>query len=182
MRKEWDTIEVLKHARHDWLNKIQLIKGNLSLNKVERVQEIINEIIHDSRQESILTNLNLPKFASALLTCNWEQHSFQLEFEVEPNQKPHGHDDERLTDWIYKLFDVLDESLEKFQENHLSVTIEMEEKGTRFYFDFSGVISDRSLLLRFLEQPVGGGGQVKVTGVTEEELSFELFTIPIERV
>ena len=36
MRKEWDTIEVLKHARHDWLNKLQLIKGNLSLIKIDQ--------------------------------------------------------------------------------------------------------------------------------------------------
>ena len=29
--KKLDDVEVLRHSRHDWLNKIQLIKGNLRI-------------------------------------------------------------------------------------------------------------------------------------------------------
>ena len=45
IEKEWNTVEVLRHARHDWLNKLQLIKGNLDLNELDRAKEIINEIV-----------------------------------------------------------------------------------------------------------------------------------------
>lgn len=48
MKKEWDVVEVLKYARHDWLNKIQLIKGNLALNRVDRANDIINTIVNES--------------------------------------------------------------------------------------------------------------------------------------
>ncbi|MDE5052244.1 Spo0B domain-containing protein [Niallia taxi] len=32
MNRNRDTIEFLKHERHDWLNKLQLLKGNMALN------------------------------------------------------------------------------------------------------------------------------------------------------
>lgn len=176
MRKEWDTIEVLRHARHDWLNKLQLIKGNLSLNKVDRVKEIIEEIIIEARQETKLTNLNLPQFASALLTCNWEDHLFQLEYEVADCPNIHRLDDVLLAQWTNQLFEVFDASIEKFQENHLSVTIHSDEEGTRFFFDFCGIITDKSSLKRFLEKPVNPSMDVHLTGMTEDELSIEVFT------
>lgn len=45
MSRDWSTLEVLRHARHDWLNQLQLIKANLSLGRTERANEIIEEII-----------------------------------------------------------------------------------------------------------------------------------------
>lgn len=182
MRKEWDTLDVLKHARHDWLNKIQLIKGNLSLNKVDRVKEIIEEIILEARQESKLTNLNLPQFASALLTCNWDRHFFQLDYEVNDSPIIQNLDDSLLTSWVNQLFSMLDSTIEQFQDNHLSITIHAEEDQARFFFDFSGSITDPTSLIHFLEKPVDSTMKIKVTDVTEEELSFEFFTIPLERV
>ncbi len=38
---EWNIVDLLSHSRHDWMNKLQLIKGNLSLQKYERVNDII---------------------------------------------------------------------------------------------------------------------------------------------
>jgi len=49
MEKNWTTVELLRHARHDWLNKIQLIKGNMSIGKMDRVEAIIEEIIMDAQ-------------------------------------------------------------------------------------------------------------------------------------
>lgn len=182
MKKDWDTLEVLKHARHDWLNKIQLIKGNLSLNKVDRVKDIIEEIICEARQESNLTNLNLPQFASSLLTCNWDQHSFQLDYEVNKTHNIHHLDDQLLANWTSRLFETLDASIEKFQENHLSVSIQADEMETRFFFDFSGILTDKSFLLHFLEEPVDSTMKIEVSAVSDEEVSFEIFTIPSQRV
>lgn len=34
-----ELIHLLGHSRHDWMNKLQLIKGNLSLQKYDRVFE-----------------------------------------------------------------------------------------------------------------------------------------------
>ncbi len=34
MEKEKELLEILRHTRHDWLNVMQLIKGNLTLKKI----------------------------------------------------------------------------------------------------------------------------------------------------
>ncbi|MFT9599036.1 Spo0B C-terminal domain-containing protein [Mesobacillus sp.] len=175
MKKEWDTIEVLRHARHDWMNQLQLIKGNLSLNKVDRAKEIIEEIIMEARQDAKLSNLHLPQFASTLLTCNWENHHFQLEYEVMDSQNFHRLDDQLLTRWTEQLFDALNSSIEQYQENHLSVTIEPQEKGIGFFFDFSGIINDKNRLLRFLGQQPGYNMKVMSDGVVDGELTIEVF-------
>ncbi|MCM3587680.1 sporulation initiation phosphotransferase B [Mesobacillus maritimus] len=182
MKKEWNTIEVLKHSRHDWLNRIQLIQGNLSLNKVDRVKEIITEIIHETRQESMLTNLHLPEFAASLLTCNWNQHHFQLDYEVRNALNIHHLDDQLLASWINELFEKLDATIEPFQENYLSVSIQAGEEESIFYFDFSGILTDKESLLAFLESTVGSTMSIHVTAVSDEEVSFEIFMIPSHRV
>lgn len=175
MKREWDTIEVLRHARHDWMNQLQLIKGNLSLNKVDRAKEIIEEIIMEARQDAKLSNLHLPQFASTLLTCNWENHHFQLEYEVMDSQNFHSLDDQLLTRWTEQLFDALNSSIEQYQENHLSVTIEPQEKGIGFFFDFSGIINDKNRLKSFLDQQPGYNMKVMSDGVVDGELTIEVF-------
>ena len=82
MEKNWTTFEILRQSRHDWLNKIQIIKGNLELNKPDRVKGYIEEIIIETQQEAKLSNLNMPKFSELLMTANWNNWKFECEYEV----------------------------------------------------------------------------------------------------
>lgn len=174
MKRDWNTIEVLRHARHDWLNQIQLIKGNISLNNIARVNEIIDEIVAESKHQSKLSNMNLPQFASLLLTCNWENHLFQLEFEcVEQNHL--CADDHRLANWTNVFFEVLDESIKKFHDNYLSITIESQAKGIGFFFDFSGIIISKDHMEDFLKSQLSLEIGVKVQQFSECELTLEFF-------
>ncbi|MGG0716334.1 Spo0B C-terminal domain-containing protein [Robertmurraya massiliosenegalensis] len=176
MKKEWDTIELLSHARHDWLNKIQLIKGNLSLNKIDRVKEIIDEIVVETRQESILSNLNIPQFAALLLTYNWESHSIHLEYEIinETNiSTRHFVKDDELTKWTNTFLEELNKAIKAFHENHLSVTIQRQEYGVGFFFDFRGIITDIEHIRGFLQEP--SMFSKKVQELSEQELSIEVF-------
>ncbi|HAQ08136.1 MAG TPA: sporulation protein [Bacillus bacterium] len=175
MKKEWDTIEVLRHARHDWMNQLQLIKGNLSLNKVDRAKEIIEDIIMGARQDAKLSNLHLPQFASSLLTCNWENHFFQLEYEVMDSQNFHRLDDQQLANWTKLLFEALDASIEPYQDNHLSVTVDSQDKGIGFFFDFSGIINDKNRIESFLAHQQGDGMKIISKGVIDGELTIEVF-------
>lgn len=174
MNKNWNTIEVLRHARHDWLNKIQLIKGNLSLNKIERVKEIIEEIIVETEQEAKLSNLKIPQFASLLLTYNWENHPFQVEYDVLDNNINDCLDDKWLVEWTSAFFSCLNRTVQKYQENYLSVTIIPQKEGTRFFFDFRGIIAEKELLEHFLTKEHSVPTLI-VHGITEHEFSLELF-------
>ncbi|MEH7493443.1 sporulation initiation phosphotransferase B [Neobacillus niacini] len=172
MEKEWDIVEVLRHSRHDWLNRLQLIKGNLDLNRIDRAKAYINEIVIEAQHEAKLSNFHLPRFASLLLKSNWENHLFQLEYEVLNEVEAVDINDDILSDWTKSFFICLDRAIEAFQENHLSITIQPQSDGVRFFFDFSGIIIKKELIEQFLTAT-----EIKVTvkEFSENELGLEVF-------
>jgi len=173
MKTDWSPVEVLRYARHDWLNKIQLIKGNLSLNKIDRANEIIDEIVSDAREEANLTNLNLPRFATLLLTYNWNNQRFQVDYEVLDVLKCEYIDDEGLAQWTDDFFACLNASIKPYYENHLTVTIDPQLTGTRFFFDFRGIITDIGQIEEFLSRD--GFLAVVNQEISDYELSLEVF-------
>lgn len=173
MEKNWDVVEVLRHSRHDWLNRLQLIKGNLDLNKVDRAKAIVDQIIIETQHESKLSNLKMPMFAALLMTANWEKHLFQLEFEVLHETETKPVNENEITKWTAAFFAVLDRSLEAFQENSLSVCINQIDDGIRFFFDFSGIITGTTLLKEFLEQ--SKEVCISVESFSDTELSVDVF-------
>ena len=58
MEKRWTIVEALRHSRHDWLNKVQLIKGNLSLQRMDHINKIIQQIIN-RQEENYLHQMRL---------------------------------------------------------------------------------------------------------------------------
>lgn len=171
MEKNWDIVTVLRYARHDWLNKIQLIKGNLSLNRLERAQDIIDEIVMEAQQEAKLSNLKLPNFAALLLVTNWNNYYFRLEYEVLGDLQSVMMDDTQLTEWTSSFFGFLNTCIEAFQENHLSISVLPEVNGAQFFFDFTGSILKQEELKAFLEK---SHPAVNLKEISETELSFEL--------
>ena len=174
MEKEWDIVEVLRHSRHDWLNKIQLIKGNLDMNRIDRVRAVIDEIIIEAQNETKLSNLQLPRFAALLLKTNWENPYFKLEYEVFADSDTFLIDDALLADFTESFFTRLNHTIEPFQENHLSVTIEPQDEGVRFFFDFSGIITNKKQIEEFLTGQTNQMDKV-VKEFSEHELTFEVF-------
>ncbi len=172
MGNEWDIVKVLRHSRHDWLNKLQLIKGNLDLNRIDRAKQVIDEIVIETQHETKLSNLHMPLFAALLLKSNWENPSFKLEYEVLLDSESIKIDDVVLTNWTNSLFLCLNQAIEAFQENHLSITIEPQSDGIRFFFDFSGIIINKELIEKFLVDPLL---DLVVKEFTDNELALELF-------
>ena len=179
MEKEWDIVEVLRHSRHDWLNRLQLIKGNLDLNRIDRAKAVIDEIIIEAQHESKLTNLKMPLFASLLLKSNWENPSFKLEYEVLQDPEAYQINEEQMTNWTCLLFQYLNDAIEAFQENHLSITIDPQSKGIRFFFDFSGIIIKSKVIEEFLTEP-NHYLDIVVKDFSESELALEIF-IPFQK-
>lgn len=175
MEKEMNIIEVLRHSRHDWLNKLQLIKGNLDLNRTDRAKAVIDEIVVQAQHESKLSNLHIHSFAALLLKTNWENPAFILEYEVLEDAEPVAIKDENLTSWTKLFFICLNKAIEVFQENHLSITIEPQLDGIRFFFDFRGIIVNRKLIEKFLAEPTSTELGVAVNGFSDSELALEVF-------
>jgi stage 0 sporulation protein B (sporulation initiation phosphotransferase) len=150
MEKQWRIVDVLRHSRHDWLNKIQLIKGNLALNKIERVYEIINDIICEMQHETKLTNLKAVQFAELLMTYNWQPRLISLEYEVLGEERDLSLYDEDLTQWSSSFLAFMEKQADGRQENHMSISIEVMPQGANIFFDYSGTIQDKNEVKRWL--------------------------------
>ncbi|MBS4208971.1 Spo0B domain-containing protein [Bacillus sp. FJAT-50079] len=150
MKSKWTVIEVLQQSRHDWLNQLQLIKGNLALGKKERAEEVIEEVVAQMRQESRLTNLKLPKFALMLLTHNWEGHHFQVKYEILEQNGPLFFNDECLTAWMRSLFNELDQAYEPMNDNYLYVGIHVNDGKLRLQLHLTGIIKDIPRIKKWL--------------------------------
>ncbi|OIK14322.1 Spo0B C-terminal domain-containing protein [Bacillus sp. MUM 13] len=175
MEKNWTTVEILGHSRHDWLNKIQLIKGNLELNKTERVKAIIDEIIIDAQHEARLSNLKMSRFGELLMTANWGSRPFRLEFEVIEVLKGCAPLDGTMHHWTSQLFSVLDAALDMFGENVLSVSIFENMAGhIRFSFELQGMLKNESQLQEFLNKPVDDHTSVEIEEITDSDWVFSV--------
>ncbi|QFT90040.1 Sporulation initiation phosphotransferase B [Bacillus sp. THAF10] len=155
MRKR-ETLEVLRHSRHDWLNRLQLIKANLSLGRFERVNNLIDEIVLEANHESSLTNLQAPAFAESLITYHWEPRLFSMEYEVIGHPVVLSKKDNILFEWITSFFSRLEQSVDKKNDNHVFLSLHMEEWEVRFFFDINGILEKTSYIKEWLEnQPAG---------------------------
>ncbi|PMC37176.1 sporulation protein [Bacillus sp. UMB0899] len=174
-QNEIDIVNLLSHSRHDWMNKLQLIKGNLSLQKYDRVQEIIEEIVIEAQQESKLCNLQLPLFASYLMTFNWSNHHYLLEYEVLGETRNIAQCDEQITQWSEKFLDILDSVVDNTGENRVCITLHTghtSEETVRFFFDFEGIIKN-------IEQMTDWLNKVDHSPICIEEIDIDTYQIAV---
>ncbi|RFU60703.1 Spo0B domain-containing protein [Bacillus sp. V59.32b] len=175
-RKSVETI--LRHSRHDWLNKLQLIKGNIELNNIDRAKAVIEEIIIEAHHEAMLSNLNMPKFTETLLTANWRSLPLHIEFQVVELQRGLRDMDEFISAWLEELFHILGDSLDDYGENVLVISIdENKEHNLRLSFELQGTIKNESVLRNFLNKSVSKNAGVTVREINSVEAVFlvELF-------
>jgi len=175
MEKRWTVVEVMRHARHDWLNKIQLIKGHLALNKIERVKEIINGIIGEMQQETRLTNLKAERFAELVMTYNWEPRPVFLEYEITGGEADLSLYDERLTEWCRDFLRLLETQADRQTENHICLSIELSYGRALLFLDYRGAWQDAEAVRSWLEhcEPLPPLRLVSFA-VGTEELTVEL--------
>lgn len=173
MEKKWDIIEILKYCRHDWLNKVQLIKGNLELGKVDEVKGIIEAFIMESKNEAQLSNLHMPKMAELLITLNWRGLPFAFEYEILEVKKGCPMVDEKMYNWTLSFIDCLNQSLDPLVSNELKVILYDKGESIRFTFDLRGRLLTKDLIAPFLgECPASAA--LCINECTTEELVFDI--------
>lgn len=178
MDKIWSTMEVLRQTRHDWLNKIQMIKGNLELNKLDRVKGIIDEIIIETQQEAMLSNLNLPKFSELLMTANWYKWAWDCEYEVMDVFEGFPMLDELISQWTYRYFCLLAQQVDPvFTENILIVSLGRQE-GTDISCSFHlyGKVKNQDMIIDFLKTSLTEQQMIRDYHCDEHELFFIMDT------
>lgn len=148
MLTENKLVDLFRHSRHDWLNAIQLIKGNLALNHVDRAKEIIDDLIMKSKNEAKLSNLEIPKTAVYLLTYNWYSHQFKLDIEVVGDHGYLTSLDNAILSMSQSVFELFDKHSSSRSENHVLYTIQLIDEEKFISIDFSGKLEDVQQLVQ----------------------------------
>lgn len=78
MKTPMTVAQSLRHARHDFLNELQLIKMNLDLGRVDEVQAIIRSHGEAAVQMSRLSGLKMEKLEEWLLLAQWRYPEFRI--------------------------------------------------------------------------------------------------------
>ncbi|WP_242145239.1 MULTISPECIES: Spo0B C-terminal domain-containing protein [unclassified Bacillus cereus group] len=178
MKEKWTIIDALRHARHDWLNRMQMIKGNLSLGRVEEIHRLIDHFVQEARQESNLIGLSMLSFSEWILTYNWKQQPCLLEYEVLGELHNLSHLDEVVCIWTEEFFSMLQHSLDVYVENYVCITIECDAENARFFFDFRGKLTNVEKLQTWLANKKSEWCSISYT-VRDDEVSVILQ--PIEK-
>ncbi|RLJ87210.1 Spo0B domain-containing protein [Planococcus citreus] len=78
----------LRHARHDFLNELQMIKLNLDLGRTDRAQALIRTYAEAAMHQSRLSALSMPETEEWLLTAGWRFPELRLAVFCEAERAP----------------------------------------------------------------------------------------------
>jgi stage 0 sporulation protein B (sporulation initiation phosphotransferase) len=177
MSENWGILDALRHARHDWMNDLQLIKGNLELNRIERAKQVIDTMVITAQNESKLSNLKLPSLAEWILTYNWSTHLVKLEFEVGQTGFTDRLNDQKLVFLCKEMLELLESNVETNAENQLSLIINLSEEHPRFIFDFTGILKETNVLEEWIKNKQKNGQNIETELLQKEAFVIHL---PVE--
>lgn len=111
MPTEQDVLALLAQRRHDWINRFQLLYGDLALGETKRLKHRLDAIVADLRREQRLVRLGDPVFAYRLLERAFRAEGTPVFYAVLEGGKlpPRFGDDERsyVWAWLSRLESVL---------------------------------------------------------------------------
>lgn len=129
MEKPITVAQSLRHARHDFLNDLQLIKMNLDLGRYKEAQAIIRSHAEASMHASRLADIGLPLTEEWLLTANWRYTGIQILVECYAIAAP-SHLDGAFRRFFEKVMEVAQQSLDP--ERMVDCTISLTSDATGF--------------------------------------------------
>ncbi|GGE75589.1 sporulation initiation phosphotransferase B [Priestia taiwanensis] len=177
MKAQWNMNKILRHVRHDMLNDIQLLKGYMSLNQMDKVQGLIDKIIIEARTEGRLFNLRLENFAEMLVTYNWETHPIVVEYEVLEEPQDMSIYDNVITDWTTSFLAMLETNIDPMYEHNMTVSIELDGEDACFFFDFRGKLLEKETVEKWLHDNRNVNNLfVETIHVDQEEVCTKLTT------
>jgi stage 0 sporulation protein B (sporulation initiation phosphotransferase) len=138
MTNSKDVLEALRHTRHDWLNVMQLIKGNLALKRYDRIEHIIETVTQKSVSESKLSSMGVPSTATYLLTFNWSAQALKLDIDVVGEIKSLASHDQILKQICETIIEYLSVSGANDSENTLLLTFLFKDHTCEITFDYHG--------------------------------------------
>jgi stage 0 sporulation protein B (sporulation initiation phosphotransferase) len=175
-------VHYLKHYRHDWLNHIQVIKGYLSLGKIDDAQRVLDQVVMESHDEAKVSQLGDPDLAFFLLTYNWRQDKVTLGVEIEENSAESSSKGENypyLLSWVIEITNMVEKGCDQEEENHLLIMFCFQDQGLTVRVEFEGGWEEQegNRAITVLEETVKNSqGKLIVNVHNNVELRFDIVT------
>lgn len=141
--EEYEVIHMLQRYRHDIANHLQLISGYLAMDRIEKVEDKIEEWVSALDTERKLYSLDIPRTTIWLLQFATNYESFRLTYEILLQQ-----DIKYLDDLLYESLNNLTAHIENLI-NPLAlydVFLTMEhtkDKGVQVIYKVSGEFPEK---------------------------------------
>lgn len=142
----------LRHARHDFLNELQMIKLNLDLGRTDRAQALIRTYAEAAMHQSRLSALSLPETEEWLLTAGWRFPELRLTMSCEAPQAP-SELDTTLCQWLESFAKAVKEAFSDAWP--YPVELRIIEVDGRFSLELSGPGDWSSLVLDSPQLAIG---------------------------
>ena len=142
----------LRHARHDFLNELQMIKLNLDLGRTDRAQALIRTYAEAAMHQSRLSALSMPETEEWLLTAGWRFPELRLAVFCEAMRAPRELD-AALSKWLETFAESAKEAFSDAWPYPVELHI-MEVNG-RFSLELSGPGDWSSLILDSPQLAIG---------------------------
>ena len=126
MEQPMTVAQSLRHARHDFLNELQLIKMNLDLGRQEEVQAIIRSHGEAAVQMSRLAGLKMVNTEEWLLLSKWRFPEFRFHLSCLAAKAP-VHLDEIYSKTIEALMQAVRIQMDPYQEYECHMDILNED-------------------------------------------------------
>ncbi|GAE35118.1 Spo0B C-terminal domain-containing protein [Halalkalibacter akibai] len=149
MTNQLDVLQALRQTRHDWLNVMQLIKGNLALKRYDRIEEIIHQVTQQSICESKISEIQAPSVVYFLLTYNWFSNNIKLELDVAGEVFSLENKEVQLLRLCEEITEKLTNDCTIDTENNLLITFLFTEEYCEVTFDFQGALQKKVDWQRF---------------------------------
>lgn len=177
-------IDFFRHYRHDWLNHMQIIKGYVSMGKMDELSRFLDHIIIKTHEESQLSQLGNTELAYYLLTYNWTQNKIQLEVEIETEdtdkiasigRENHAY----LLPWVQQVTQIVEEICVAGEENRLLLLFASTQQHLTLRVDLVGRWKKElaeEKIKKLGELVAKDQGKLTINIHNQDELSFDMIT------
>lgn len=156
--------QALRHARHDFLNELQLIGMKLDLGRKQEVQSIIRSYAEAAVQLNRLAALKMPASENWLLTAEWRHPEFRFHLEC-PAAKGAAGKDAAFAGWLEQFFKQAKLQMDGMQQASCSILLEEQPSGFSIRLELDGHWPDAELpeVPGLLAQKTVAADMVKIT-------------------
>ncbi|RKQ37905.1 Spo0B domain-containing protein [Oceanobacillus halophilus] len=135
--EESEVVRLLQHYRHDLMNRLQLVHGYLSMGKIDKVEEKMDELFSHFNEERKLIGLEAPKFILWLIQFNNNHKNLQISYTIHIENQSLSDIDELLLSKCQKVIDYCEKIIDPLEIYNGNLILNEKESGKQIEVIFN---------------------------------------------